>query len=126
MSSFEITGRLVKKYDIEPKGTTFQTREFVIEVQDGQYSEFVKFQLTQDRCKIIDPYQEGDYIKVSFNLRGRQWQDKYFTNLNAWRVESAEGSTAAPKPPQTTAKGTDPGFPSAEPVGTAGDDDLPF
>jgi single-strand DNA-binding protein len=126
MSSFEITGRLIKKYDIESKSASFQTREFVIEIQDGQYPDYVKFQLTQDRCKIIDPYQEGDQIKVSFNLRGRQWQDKYFTNLNAWRVESADGTTAAPGPKQTTTKSPDSGFPPAEPIATAGDDDLPF
>lgn len=128
MSSFEIAGRLVKKYETENKSASFQTREFVIEVQDGQYPEYVKFQLTQDRCKIIDPYQEGDQIKVSFNLRGRQWQDKYFTNLNAWRVESADGSSTPSKPQATPAKGMDTGFPTAtdEPAGLAGDDDLPF
>ena len=128
MSSFEIAGRLVKKYEIESKSPSFQTREFVIEVQDGQYPEYVKFQLTQDRCKIIDPYQEGDQIKVSFNLRGRQWQDKYFTNLNAWRVESADSSSPAPRPQAPAVKSPDTGFPSAsdEPAGLAGDDDLPF
>ncbi len=92
--SFETSGKLVKKYEIESKTEKFQAREFVIEINSGNYPEFVKFQLTQDRCALVDPYNEGDEIKVSFDLRGREWQGKYFTNLNAWRVVA--GTATAP------------------------------
>ncbi|MBK6365345.1 MAG: DUF3127 domain-containing protein [Saprospiraceae bacterium] len=86
--SFEIEGILVKKFDTESKTNSFQTREFVI-TTDGTYPQFVKFQLTQDKCQIIDDYPENEKIKVYFDLRGREWQGKYFTNLNAWKVEKA-------------------------------------
>ena len=84
--SFEIIGNLHKKFDTENKTETFQAREFVI-TTDGPYEQYIKFQLTQDRCQIIDAFNEGDKIKVHFDLRGREWNEKYFTNLNAWRVE---------------------------------------
>ena len=87
--SFEIEGKLHKLYDTEVKGESFRVREFVIETQD-QYPQFVKFQLTQDRCDLMNNYTEGAMIKVSFDLRGREWNGKYFTNLNAWRIASAE------------------------------------
>lgn len=86
--SFEIEGILVKKYETESKTSSFQTREFVV-TTEGTYPQFVKFQLTQDKCQVIDEYQENDRVKVYFDLRGREWQGKYFTNLNAWRVEKA-------------------------------------
>ena len=88
--SFEIEGTLVKKYDTESKTSSFQTREFVI-TTEGTYPQFVKFQLTQDKCQIIDDYNENDTLKVFFDLRGREWQGKYFTNLNAWKVERTGG-----------------------------------
>jgi hypothetical protein len=94
--SFEIEGKLHKVYDTEQKSETFRTREFVIETMQGSYSQFIKFQLTQDRCDIVDPYKVGQQIKVYFDLRGRQWQDKYFTNLQAWRVEAVGESQPAP------------------------------
>ncbi len=84
--SFNITGKLHKKFATESKSASFQAREFVIQTQE-QYPQFIKFQLVQDRCGAIEPYQEGDMINVHFDLRGREWQDKYFTNLNAWKVE---------------------------------------
>ncbi|MDQ3140932.1 MAG: DUF3127 domain-containing protein [Bacteroidota bacterium] len=85
--SYQITGKLIKKFEVESKTASFQTREFVIQTEE-QYPQFVKFQLTQDRCNIIDKYNENEPILVHFDLKGREWQGKYFTNLNAWRVEN--------------------------------------
>lgn len=124
--SFEVEGKLHKKFDTENKTGTFQAREFVLEVEDGNYPQLVKFQLVQDRCSLIDPFQEGERMKVHFDLRGREWNGKYFTNLNAWRVEKAGAQTAAAPP----AVG-DGFFPSAgdEPAHNQGggyEDDLPF
>jgi len=122
--SFEIKGKLHKKFDTQQKTETFQAREFVIVIQSGNYPEYIKFQLTQDRCALMDKYEEGQEINVHFDLRGREWNDKYFTNLNAWRVEAvAAAAPAAPAAPATD----DNTFPSAdnEPA-VAADDDLPF
>lgn len=123
MPSFEVTGKLHKKFDTENKTETFQAREFVIIVEDGNYPQHVKFQLVQDRCALVDEYNEGDDIKVHFDLRGREWQGRYFTNLNAWRIERPTASASAPPP-----SGMDNSFPTAddEPSSMAADDDLPF
>ena len=95
--SFETVGKLYKKFDTENKTDTFQAREFVI-TTEGPYEQFIKFQLTQDRCQIIDGFNIGDQIKVHFDLRGREWNDKYFTNLNAWRVEKNMMEQTTEKP----------------------------
>jgi single-strand DNA-binding protein len=89
--SFQINGKLVKKMEMESKTPSFQTREFVIVTQE-QYPQHVKFQLVQDRCSIIDKFNENDELTVFFDLRGREWQGKYFTNLQAWKVEAASAS----------------------------------
>jgi len=122
--SFEVEGKLHKKFDTENKTDSFQAREFVIEVSSGSYPQLVKFQLVQDRCSIIDDYEEGQMIKVHFDLRGREWNGKYFTNLNAWRVE--QPAAADVPAPQTPASGES--FPAAndEPASDGFDDDLPF
>ena len=124
--NFEISGSLIVKEDTMDISASFKKREFVIEVvneRNSDWNDFVKFQLTQDKCALLDSYQLGDQIKVSFNLRGRKWEKdgrvSYFTNLEAWRVESAgngQGAAiSAPPPFQVT------DIPAAEPQ-----DDLPF
>ncbi|MBT8220501.1 MAG: DUF3127 domain-containing protein [Bacteroidia bacterium] len=124
--SFEVEGKLHKVFDTESKTDSFQAREFVIEIGQGNYPQFIKFQLTQDRCGLIDAFQPGQVIKVYFDLRGREWNEKYFTNLNAWRIMEAESS---PKPqPQEASPASSDSFPTANDEMQLDnmDDDLPF
>lgn len=106
--SYQVKGIVHKIFPTESKTDTFQAREFVIKTQE-QYPQFIKFQLVQERCQAVDPYNEGDEINVHFDLRGREWNDKYFTNLNAWRIEGVT-KEAAPAAPAGDA-----GFPTEEP-----------
>ena len=76
--AFETEGVLYKVFDTENKTATFQAREFVIK-SEGEYPQFIKFQLTQDRCDLISDYQEGQQIKVHFDLRGREWNEKFLS-----------------------------------------------
>jgi len=93
--AYQATGRLHKVFDTEQKSASFAARDFVVEVADGKFPQMIKFQLVQDKCALIDDYTEGDEISVEFDLRGREWNDKYFTNLNAWRIGKASGGQEA-------------------------------
>ncbi len=97
--AFETEGILHKVFDTQSKTDSFQAREFVIR-HEGNYPQFIKFQLTQDRCDLINNYKEGDTIKVSFDLRGREWNEKYFTNLNAWKIDAVATQNETTGPPQ--------------------------
>ena len=123
--SFEISGNLIVKEDVVEINASFKKREFVIEVineRNTDWNDFIKFQVTQDRCSLVDPLQVGDNIKVTFNVRGRKWEKdgkvNYFSNLEAWRIEKEEAplSPDAPLPSYNQAD-----IPPAGP-----DEDLPF
>ncbi len=122
--NFELTGVMLLKEAITDVSSSFKKREFVIEVQNernAEWNDFIKFQLTQDRCSVIDAIEVGQRVKVSFAIRGRKWEKdgrvNYFSNLEAWRVEKADG-TAAPTPaPHAVATDIPPAGP---------EEDLPF
>jgi hypothetical protein len=123
--NFEISGNVIVKDDIQEISASFKKREFVIEVvneRNSDWNDFIKFQLTQDRCNLMDPIQLGDKIKVSFNIRGRKWEKdgrvNYFSNLEAWRVEKEE----ADLPPDAPA----PSFNEADIPPAGPEEDLPF
>lgn len=129
--AYKAEGKIEKILDTEQKSASFQAREFVIEVADGQYPQMVKFQLVQDKCTLIDDYAEGDMVEVDFDLRGREWNGKYFTNLQAWRIGKAgEGDSGAGNAAQGAAQGAvaQPKAPPVQPAtGTTDfDDDIPF
>ncbi len=130
--SFEVSGKLVAKYDIVQRTESFKTREFVLEKTDDvngrAITNYIKFQCVQDRTAMPDRFNLGDEVKVSFNIRGTKWvkngQENYITNLDAWRMEHSGGmqqqpagnaysNTSAPPPPPARQEYTEP-------------DDLPF
>ncbi|MEZ4906821.1 MAG: DUF3127 domain-containing protein [Saprospiraceae bacterium] len=123
--SFEIQGKLHKKFDTESKTATFQAREFVILIEEGNYPQYIKFQLTQDKCDIVDQFETGNEIKVWFDLRGREWNEKYFTNLNAWKIEKVNQDPISENP-----KYEESDFPidsdMPEEISDNFEDDLPF
>lgn len=97
--AFEITGKLIEKFEIQNVSDKFKKREFVIEYRDNpnlSFSELLKFQLTQERCNLVDSFTIGQEIKIFFNLKGRRWDKdgvaNYFTNLEAWKVEKTAGA----------------------------------
>lgn len=104
--SYELTGKLVAKFDTVQRKETFKTREFVVEKTDDiggrTISNFIKFQAVQDKTTIIDKVNVGDDIKVHFNIKGTKWEKdgkiNYITNLDAWRIEQIlQGGAASPK-----------------------------
>ena len=127
--SYELTGKLVAKYDTIQRTESFKTREFVVEKSDDINGKtivnYVKFQCVQDRTAIIDRVNTGDNIKVYFNIKGSKWEKEgkvnYITNLDAWRIEQILNPTG---------KGIDNEF--IEPLNTFSAstpdavDDLPF
>ena len=127
--AFEVEGKLHKIFPTEQKSASFSAREFVLEVPDGNYPQLVKFQAVQDRCGLLDSYQEGDMVKVSFDLRGREWNGKYLTNLNAWRVDNAGGgdqSTSSSNKKAVTEDFPSDPFPKVSDAPPVSTDDLPF
>lgn len=93
--SYELTGKLVAKYDEVQRTATFKTREFAVEKTDDiggrTVTNYVKFQCVQDKTAIVDRVNIGDEIKVFFNIKGSKWEKNgvtnYITNLDAWRIE---------------------------------------
>ncbi len=64
----------------------FTKREFVVTTAE-QYPQDIKFELVKDKCSLIDSYKEGEDVTVSFNVRGSEYNGRYFVNLNAWKLE---------------------------------------
>jgi len=93
--SYELTGKLIAKFDTVQRTETFKVREFAVEKTDdigGRIiSNYVKFQSIQDKTAIIDRINIGDEIKIFFNIKGTKWEKdgkvNYFTNLDAWKIE---------------------------------------
>ena len=135
-----IKGKLIEKLETAKITDSFKKREFVVEfAENPMYPEFVKFELIQERCDLIEPFNLGDELEIEFNLKGRKWTDKegevkYFNSLQAWKISpSQEGSmtsdtqTAQPEAGSSQAPASEPEWLKSSGDSKAlEDDDLPF
>jgi single-strand DNA-binding protein len=90
----EVTGIFKAKFDTQSVSDKFKKREFVLTTEAGTpYPQHVTFQVTQDKCEMLDHYYPGDEIRVHFNLRGREFNGpngvKYFNTLECWKISGA-------------------------------------
>jgi hypothetical protein len=97
----EVSGQLKVKYHTQKVSDKFSKRDFVLATDlSTPYPQFISFQTTQDKCSELDKFNQGDEIKVHFNLRGREWSGpqgiKYFNTLEAWRIELVSKGNSEP------------------------------
>ena len=116
--SLAITGKLVKALDVESgtskAGKEWKKQSFLVDT-GVQYNPEVCFQLFgEDKIEMLNHHNEGDQVEVSFNLSSREYNGRYFRNIDAWRIENqGAGSADIKAAPEFNA-------PASE------DDDLPF
>jgi hypothetical protein len=94
-AKFVISGTLFEKFNTMQLKNNFTKREFVLETKDNpKYPQYIKFEVQNDNCAILDSYKNGDELVINFDLRGRPYTNPkgekiYFTNLVAWKISQA-------------------------------------
>lgn len=123
----ELTGRVKVIKEEQSFASGFTKREFVITTEE-QYPNDIAFELLKEKGELIKKYNEGDRIKVSFDIRGREWQGKYFNSLVAWRIDAADAIQQAPSaaPAYQQQQYQQQAAPAPQNFAAPVDDDLPF
>jgi len=120
----EIKAKVLEVSDTVQVTDSFQKREFVVEyAENPTYPEYLKFEVIQDRCQILNGLNPGEEITIYFNLKGRKWTDKsgevrYFNSLQAWKIDKSVEQDINQDIP----------YPEHPPenIESAADDELPF
>lgn len=117
--AYELTGRIKLIQDPKTFESGFTKREMVVTVEDGRYPQDINLEFVQDKAALLDNLQPGQDVTVSFDIRGREFNGRYFNNLQGWRVEIVGANPGQDPQDQFTAS------PVSDPSGF-GDDDIPF
>ncbi|MEN8124904.1 MAG: DUF3127 domain-containing protein [Bacteroidota bacterium] len=122
----EVTGKIKKIEETKTFGNNgFRKREVVI-TTDEQYPQFLLIEFIQDKCDLLNNFNVGEDVKISINLRGREWinpegEAKYFNAIQGWRIEKLQEG-ASEVPPIESMEGFEP----ANNLSDDEPDDLPF
>ena len=99
MTNLELEGRIVQKMAVQSGQSArgaWARQDFVVEYQDGNFPTSVCFSAWgQDKVQELDKYQVGDAVKVSFNVKGREYNGRWYNDLRIWRIAPAGAAPAA-------------------------------
>ena len=105
MSELRVIGKVVKKLEvvkgISKAGKEWQKAGFVLEIP-GEWPKNVAFDLFGEKVKILYLIKENQEVEVFFNLESREWNEKYFTNVQAWKVNVLDNEPQQLNSPQPT------------------------
>ncbi|MER3375521.1 MAG: DUF3127 domain-containing protein [Allomuricauda sp.] len=124
----EVQGRIKMIDETKTYGNNgFRKREVVVTTEE-QYPQHILVEFVQDKCDLLNNYSVGQMVKISINLRGREWvnpqgETKYFNSIQGWRIENlqseANTENMPPVPPMEA-------FEPADDLNEEDHDDLPF
>ena len=84
----QITGAIKLINPTQTFDSGFQKREFVVTTKE-QFPQDLKFELVKDKCAVLDGYKVGQGVSVDFNIRGSEYQGKYYVSLQAWKIAAS-------------------------------------
>ena len=130
MAALEIEGRIASKLALQSGQSargSWSRQDFVLEYQDGSFPVSVCFTAWgEDKVNELNRFQVGDKVKVSFNLRGREYNGRGYNDLRIWRITPADAAPQAPAgAPAPQDQAPAPTFADLPPA-TGVEDDLPF
>ncbi|WP_262500930.1 DUF3127 domain-containing protein [Pseudohalioglobus sediminis] len=97
--AYELTGKIKLLQEPKTFDSGFTKREMVVIVEDGKYPQEINLEFVQDKVALLDNLQPGQEVTVSFDIRGREYNGRYFNNLQGWKVVVAgEQAGAGPGP----------------------------
>lgn len=114
----ELVGKIIVIGNTETVGSagTFKKRLIVIET-DEKYSQKVPLDFVQDKCDLLDNFSIGQDVEISYNIRGNEYNGKYYVSLNGWKINTVADSPNIPQPEK---------FAAAPALEEEPADDLPF
>ena len=137
--ALEIEGTLSQKLPVQSGSSArgpWTKQEFILEFPDGNFTAKACFLAWgQEKVQDLGKYQVGDKVKVSFNLKSREYNGRWYNDLQIWKIAPAGAQPAAPAQPAPQARpaAQAPAYPQAPaptledmPADSEGEEDLPF
>ena len=133
--ALELVGKLVKvlpEVTGQGKNGPWNKQEFVIETLDSQYPKKVCLTAWGEKAGDLKQFADGDTLKATFSVESREYNDRWYTELRAFRIDLAEGGASEPAasaPRQASPRPAQQAQPAGMPFNTSFDEesnDLPF
>ena len=83
---FDITGTIKEIFEVQTFANDFKKREFLLTTENEKYPQNIIFGCLKDKIELLESVKAGDTVTVHFDISCREWNEKHFVNLNAWKI----------------------------------------
>ena len=83
----EVIGKVIVLGNTEEVGQNGFTKRMLVVESSEQYPQKLAIDFVKEKTSILDNYKVGDEVKVSVNLRGTEYNGRYFVNLQGWKID---------------------------------------
>jgi|TARA_B100001142_G_scaffold306519_1_gene336394 translation initiation factor IF-3 len=123
----ELQGKIKMIGNTQAITDSFKKREIVITTNE-QYPQHIMTEFVQDKVDLLNNYEVGQDVKISINIRGREWKNpqgeiKYFNSIQGWRIEKLNNDPSSAEAPPTAPLNS---FETISDIDEKEHDDLPF
>jgi len=117
--AYDLTGKVKLVQDAQTFGSGFTKREVVVTVEDGKYPQDICLEFVQDKVSLLDHVEAGQDVTITFDIRGREYNGRYFNNLQGWKIQTAAAEAGSDEKPPVSDSDVPADFDEYE-------DDIPF
>jgi len=93
---YEASGKIKLINDTQSFPSGFTKREFVVTTGADKYPQDLKFEIVKDKCTLLDAFEPGQDVHVTFDIRGNEYNGKYYVSLSCWKIQGSDGGAAEP------------------------------
>jgi len=84
----EITGEItyiLEKESGEGRNGTWQKQNVIIKTE-GEYPKSIQVTVSEKCFEFLDKKKVGDSMTASINIESREWNEKWYTDVKAWKI----------------------------------------
>jgi len=116
MAKYELTGTIKLIGEVQSFASGFTKRQFVVTTADDKYPQDIALEFVKDHCVKLDSFRVGDGCNVTFDIRGNEYNSKYYVQLSAFKIERTSDGLGVTSPEygqREAPRNSGPGMPPA-------------
>ncbi len=99
--TYELEGSIKLIGDTASYGAKgFTKRELVVTTSAERFPQDIKVEFVKEKTELLDKFRVGQQVKVAFDIRGSEYNGKYYVSLTGWKIDNSDGSGESAPPRQ--------------------------
>ena len=89
----QLRGKVVSIKEVQVISDTFKKQEVILKQEGVEYDADVPIEFIQDKgIELAKELKVGSSYEIDINISGREWNNRHFVSLKAWKVAGVEST----------------------------------